>query len=69
MLQALIVSGPARPGAGSLTVQRLPNNAIHVMSQQEASRRRFRLSVGAHRRIWFIVVAVKDRGPSPELTC
>jgi hypothetical protein len=25
--------------------------------------------LGAHRRIWFIVVAVKDGGPSPELTC
>jgi hypothetical protein len=69
MLQALIVSGPARPGAWSLTVQRLPNDAIHVMLQQEASRQRFRVSVGTHRRIWFIVVAVKDRGPSPELTC
>ena len=25
--------------------------------------------LGAHRRIWFIGVAFKDRGPSPELIC
>jgi hypothetical protein len=30
MLQALIIPGPGRLGAWSLTVQRLPSNAIHV---------------------------------------